>query len=182
MPKLLKHLSEAYPLEIAFGTHLRLAFFFGAFVFAFLFVFKPFGLSEAPGEDLLYYAAIYGCITFFVMLLNYAIMRVFPGYFKEKNWFVWKQVFWVLWNILSISLINYLFTAYYFGAALSLKSLLWALGITFSVGIFPVSIMISLSQVRFLKANMKEAQGADDQLKDSKEHFDRDDNRICLSS
>jgi hypothetical protein len=82
------------------------------FVFVFLSVFQPFGLSAET--NVLLICAGYGLTCFAVMfVLNSIIIPLLPGFFNESNWLVWKEIVWVLINVSMIGLANAFYSAWF---------------------------------------------------------------------
>lgn len=80
------------------------------FVYLFLTVFEPFGI----GEIVFYKPLIllgYGFITLIVsVLLFFVVPMVFPKYFDEDQWTVKKSIVFIFWELLFISILNWLYT------------------------------------------------------------------------
>src|SRR5690606_14013477 len=71
---------------------------FGLFVFLFLFLFKPFRLDLYNTPQLLYTAAVYGCITGAVIFLgDLVFIKAIAPHINEDRWTLGRQV---LWNML----------------------------------------------------------------------------------
>ena len=81
------------------------------FVYLFLTVFEPFGISEIEFYKPLILMG-YGLITLLVsLLLFYLAPILFPKYFEEEEWTVKKTIVFVFWELLLISILNWLYTA-----------------------------------------------------------------------
>lgn len=121
---------------------------FGAFVFLFLFVFRPFGLAEL-GASLWWITAGYGLVCSLVMLLlNVALVPLIPGFFAEENWTIGRELGWTVVNIFFIGLANALYTV-----LIGLTDFSWGTIISFeiytlSLGVFPAAVAIVLTEAR----------------------------------
>lgn len=121
---------------------------FGAFVFLFLFVFRPFGLAEL-GSSLWWITAGYGLVcTAVMLLLNVALFPVMPRFFAEENWTIGKELFWTVVNIFFIGLANALYTATLGFSDFSLNTILSFEIYTLSLGVFPAAVAIALTEAR----------------------------------
>lgn len=139
-------MSRPYRLETTMGKRWRLCLLFGAFVFLFLFIFQPFGISSYP-YGIVKLSLGYGMTTFVVMaVLNIALFSLLPNYFNEESWTVGKELSWNLLNIAIIGLANALFTGYVDIAHISVYTLTTYEFYTLVVGIFPVSISVLIKE------------------------------------
>jgi DNA-binding LytR/AlgR family response regulator len=117
------------------------AYYFGLFVFLFLFIFRPFGLDSLKA-DLLFITAGYGFTTFIVMVaLNIFLLPFFPQIFNEQGWTVGKEIAWNLFNILLIGLANGLYSNLAGITPLKPFNMILIGLYTLAVGIFPVTAL-----------------------------------------
>lgn len=148
---------KPFPIETDFLSVFRRSVAFGLFVFLFLLIFQPFGLSEIEGGIWLYCAG-YGLVTTFCMLI-FRVMGelVFPEFFEEENWTMGKEVAATMINILLIALGNLLFSVWAGFFVLSATIFLVFLFFTLAVAIFPVSLGALLKQNSLEKRHIKES-------------------------
>ncbi|MCB0815868.1 MAG: hypothetical protein KDB87_22210, partial [Flavobacteriales bacterium] len=141
-------LDRPYRTERTQGAHWRSALSFGAFVFLFLAVFKPFGLSGWHGSVWLL-ALGYGATTSLVMLvLNVAVPTALPAWFDEERWTVGREIGWVLVNLATIGAANLGYSHLAGIGGLSLRNLLVFEGYTLLVGIIPVTLGVLWTEYR----------------------------------
>lgn len=141
-------LSNPYPCETSTWKRLLQAIWFGAFVFLFLWIFRPFGIDRA-GQHLPIIALGYGlCCTAVMSLLNVVLPQVFPGYFSEERWTLGRELSWSVANIAGIGMINALYSAAVGFGAFNLSHLIRFELYTLAVGVFPVGLGIVLNQRR----------------------------------
>lgn len=147
------YLLQPYPHTDRKGlkTQLRAAFLVSIGVLFSLGVFQPFGLSEWKGADLWQTIAGYVLICFVVTTANAVWPVIFPAFFKEDNWTVWKEISWLAWNIFSVGLANTAYSNLTDVAHVQVSEMLW---ITFLVAVLPVSLMVSINYVYHLKKNL----------------------------
>jgi len=131
----------------------RSALLIGAFVFLFLYVFKPFGLSNVKGS-LPLVTGLYGLITFICLIITQVMApKVFTGFYDETNWTVGKEMFQSMANILLIAMGNFLLSAYLEFFPWSRNTFLLFIGFTLAVGIIPVTVQVLLRQNHYHRKN-----------------------------
>ena len=120
----------------------------------FIFLLKPFGLTNAPFGLL----AGFGIVVFCSSLVNVILFNVIIRklHFNDP-WMVWKEVIRTLFflNVIALSLL--LYSIYAFGFTLSIKTLFTFLFYTLFIGIIPVSIRVIQVNNWLLRKNLKEA-------------------------
>jgi hypothetical protein len=126
----------------------RNALVFGLFIFLFLLVFKPFGLSMFQGP--IWKVALgYGATcTAVMLLLNSILARFLPKFFSEPDWTVGREMAWTLVNVALIGLANLLYSVAIGFARFSLEMLLWFEAYTLLIGLFPVTVVILWTEAR----------------------------------
>lgn len=86
------------------------SFFEGLGVALFFLIFQPFGMSVWKIENKVYYLIAYGAIVFVVTAFYRLLLpALFPRYFEEKNWVVWKEIVSVIFilGLISILIVSY---------------------------------------------------------------------------
>lgn len=167
-----RFLKQPNPIDINPGKDLKISFLVGLFVFLFLMIFQPFGLSQIEPRLRCLLIAGFGVVCFLVLLFDLLfIPRVLKKVFNEETWTVYKRILWHLWIIFSIGLGNYLFAClfnvffdfYRLGFDLFLGFQL----ITFLIALFPIFFFDILNQNYLLKKNLKTAQKISARLQNS---------------
>ncbi len=164
MNTIIKYLHQPYPcLERTWKTIAIVSLS----VFAVLFVFQPFGISNIISEWKFCIVFGYGVVTAAVMCLQiYLLPLLFPRFYGENHWTVGR-------NILSTTIILILVTlgniayGYVFGITwryINVSVLLTALLITVSVGIIPIVLITILRQNQLLAISLREAGQLNDSL------------------
>lgn len=150
---MLSYLSQPYPhnnltkrqwLLTSAGT--------GLFVSLFLVFFQPFGSSQwqDPRKPLI--LGGYGLVTFIcVASFSYTIPRWFKKWYSENNWTVGREITWTVLMILLITLGNLLYGQWLWGNFFSLRSMLFWIGITASIGTIPATVITLLNYNRLLR-------------------------------
>jgi len=149
-----------------------MSFAMSSFVFLFLVIFRPFGLSN--DENVLMITAGYGATCLVVMLfLNVSIIALFPKFFDENNWLIWKELVWVLFNIAFIGLANAYYTCLITEISFSLEVVGYFTLYTLAVSVLPlvVSVLVnySLKKERYEKTSNEISKGLHVRLLNRKE-------------
>jgi hypothetical protein len=167
-----RFLKQPNPLDLNPRKDLKTSFLVGLFVFLFLLIFQPFGLSQTELKLRYLLIAGFGVVCFLVLLFNLLLIpRVLKKVFNEETWTLYKRNLWHLWIIFSIGLGNYLFAClfnvffdfYRLGFDLFLGFQL----ITFLIALFPIFFFDILNQNYLLKKNLKTAQEISARLRNS---------------
>ncbi|MBB3698118.1 LytTR family transcriptional regulator DNA-binding domain-containing protein [Flammeovirga yaeyamensis] len=144
---LFKKLNAAFPLITDQKTKWLASFLFGAFVIVFLSVFQPFGIAGISFYKPLFILG-YGLITFSSVAFCFFVLPIlFKDFFKADQWTVGKAIFFTLLITLMISTVNWYYTSVvgkeFFDVS---HSYIKFIGITFSVGIFPIFVFILFTE------------------------------------
>ncbi|WP_224996463.1 LytTR family DNA-binding domain-containing protein [Cesiribacter sp. SM1] len=138
----------------------------GAFVALFLFFFQPFGIHEIAAESRFIILAGYGLITTAVMLLFgislHLYMKQDPG--REARWTVSNQIAYVLAQISTIAAANFFYSAAIALIPYSLESLIFYIGVTFAIGLFPTVTLTLYGYAHALKKHLAVAAATNRQL------------------
>lgn len=180
---ILSFLSKPYPLADSTSGKIKSALFTGFFVFAFLFVFRPFQLYRFDTLTALQLTAAYGAITFIMVIINtFLITAIYPKLFNETQWTVGREIIFILWIIFTIGLGNALFSIFIFNDFFDLQYFLYFQLITVLVAILPVSINVIIMQLVLTKRNLKEAQSISDHMHHKKRLESEPDAVVTLRS
>lgn len=139
-----------------------ISLFTGVFVTLFLLIFKPFGISVYPSP--LLYLSGYGLISFGAIYFSLQIPPfLMPSWFSSTTWNVLKNILFMSWILLLVSIFNWLYamtlsqtfgsTADYFKEMP--VELLENIGMTFSVGIFPILIINYILERQLFGQNVR---------------------------
>ena len=125
---------------------LQSAFLIALFVFGFLYVFEPFGLSHL-GEPLLQVTALYGLITLSLLLVTQLVFPIlFRPFYSDNRWTVGREIAQSMGNVLLISVGNFLLSCYLGFFPWSFDTFLLFVGFTFAIGIIPVAVQALIRQ------------------------------------
>lgn len=167
-----RFLKQPSPINIDTKLDLTISFLSGLFVFLFLLVFQPFGLSTT--EPRLRYIMIsgYAAVCFLILVFNLLLIpRLLKKVFSEETWTVYKRIIWHIWIVFTIGLGNYFFAcllAVIYGFySLGLNLLISFQFVTFIIAIFPIIVCAIWSQNYWLKRNLKAAEEISSRLQNS---------------
>ena len=153
--KIKKYLLQPYPNDPDIKRNWRIILGFGVFVVVFI---KLFNLDDLSGIDNIFIVLGFGLITMFIMTINRIILALLiPRFFHEDNWYVLKEIYFHMWNIFLIGLGNLLYGNIGGYLRINLSTIIQVQIGTIMVGIFPVTFVVMLKQIRLLK---KYANGA----------------------
>lgn len=156
-------LQKPFPATFELRPNAIRALLFGAFVFAFLWYFQPFGMHQVSDEHMFFIALHFGLITIgCIIVTNVTLPWLLGDKIREEHWTTGKEILMTALNFLVIGTAN---VFYLKGSGLSDTSF-WDLffylqGATFAIGIIPVVFFVYVDQARFLKKHLAKAQEAD---------------------
>lgn len=134
------------------------------FVTVFLLVFQPFGIGQIENSKYLFIGG-FGLVSFFILVFDLIIIeRLFHRFFNEKNWRLYKELFWLFCIIFSIGLGNVLYVISFSGQHLSLAYIINFQVSTFAVAVFPISIFTISKHNYLLRKHTTSAKDVNDSL------------------
>jgi hypothetical protein len=152
-------LSEPYPCNTSSRKGIISLIGISLFVFLFLFLFQPFGLDRLDMHHRLLISFGYGLCTALAMGLNiFGVIPLFPNYFKESKWTVGRQIFWISWILMTISLFNTIYSHFADIFSFSILQVVRTTGQVFMVGIFPACALVMLDYMRLYRKHALKAQ------------------------
>jgi hypothetical protein len=155
------------------------------FITLFLSVFQPFGMGRMENSyDKYLFIGGYGLVTFFILFLDLIIIeRIFQNFFKEKNWYLYKEIIWMFFVISTIGLGNVFYSSLFFNQnqQLTFAYIFTFQIVTFAVAIFPITIFAISKHNYLFKKHTAFASYVNDILKI--ENKQKQQNKtICLYS
>lgn len=137
-------LLNKYPLHDSSKNAWAMILFFSLFIPVFLGVFQPFGISELKGPSKPFVLVGYGIITLLSMAFYLLVVK---RWFNEHKWNVIKEITLTLVIVLTIGLLNYLYSSEVFDfQRFDVNRLGIFVGYTIAVGIMPIGMMVSIRQ------------------------------------
>lgn len=148
--------SEPYPCPSSARQRWLISIVVGSGVFAFLFIFRPFGLDQEGA--ILYLSGAYGFITFLVTLFDqFLFPATFPAWFDEKNWTVGKHIIFTFFIFFTVGVVNFFYSNFMGFIPFNISGFLYLQLVTLLVGALPVSLLIMASYAWFLRRNLHSA-------------------------
>ncbi len=134
-------LFQPYPFNPSKKRAVFNALTFGLFIFLFLALFQPFGLTNYRSETKILELAGYGLVTSSLLVFNTFIFSLaFPSWFSEKNWTVGKNILFTLWVLFMIGLGNLMYSNALHYVHLGFNAFVFYQGVTVLVGLIPITI------------------------------------------
>lgn len=153
---------------------------FSAFIFVFLYVFQPFGMSNVVYNLPIFILGFF-CITFFVLMFSFFVLPfIFKKFFDFDKWTVKKNIVFILFQVLAISVLNWLYNSSFSKDITTKYSLFVFVFMTFAVGIFPTFILVFLVEKKLSKKNQNIAKDYTQNIKPKKRTFINE--RVALVS
>lgn len=167
-----RFLKQPSPINVDTKLDLTISSLISLFVFFFLLVFQPFGLSTT--EPRLRYIMVsgYAAVCFLILVFNLLLIpKLLKKVFSEETWTVYKRIIWHIWIVFTIGLGNFFFAclldALYDFYTLGLNILVSFQFVTFVIAIFPIIVCAIWNQNYWLKRNLKAAEEISSRLQDS---------------
>jgi hypothetical protein len=143
---------------------------FATFVFAFIFIFKPFELDKVTTPKLLEISSLFGLIAFSCYFFtNLLLHYLFPGIFSEEKWTTGKQILNVLFILALIGLMNHLAFNFLYGTSFSWKNFFLFQARTVLVGLLPIVVYTLYTQNHWLRQFKLEAAELQTKLEEKRE-------------
>jgi uncharacterized membrane protein len=157
--KLTKILQQPYPLFLEFSKSFPVIVGISVFIPLFLFTFKPFDLTAADIANRKFFLLGFGLVSFIVLFFNvYVLPRIFSNLFDEDRWNVGKEMGWILWNVFACvtasAFYEYIQPACHFSFAHLMGGYLKG----FLMTIIPVTMVVLLAYLMFLKTKLRQAE------------------------
>jgi len=168
--KIKSWLNKPYPFVVELKKKLIISFSFGLFIYLFLAFFQPFGIEKIIGNKSFYLLG-FGLITTIVMLFNFIVLPlIFPKFFDFYKWNVIKEILFVLLNLLFIVFLNFLYNSIVGYDFAKQHSLIFFIPVTISVGVFPITLLIFITELFLRKSHQKTAYKVTSKIKSEKEN------------
>ncbi len=152
-----KWMYKEYPLINCNITKIRIASFFGIFVYLFLIIYKPYEVKNMAGNFYIFSIG-YSLCTFIGLVLGFiGLPKIAKKYFKPCIWKIKNEILFLTINFLIVSLLIYLYKEA-FGAKITYtRDFLEVLLICLSIGVFPIMILVFSVEIKMKRINKKAA-------------------------
>lgn len=174
-------LNTPYPLIVKTHQKLLLAFGFGVFVYGFLLVYQPFGASDIKAHKALFLLGFAICVVLGLLCTYIMLPALFPSVFHPDKWIIRKEILYVLLSFLIIATFNYFYNTIVGKDIARPQSFLNFIGITISIGFFPVLGLIFFTEKYLKEKNEVTAKAMASQLEQTATN-DIEQKRITLQS
>ena len=152
--KIRRYLQSPYPVVY---QRWKVVLISSLVVFLILLVLQPFGISGIEGHKFWILLGFMGVTAVFLSIPVYLFACLFPEFYKEEGWTVWKQIVNLLMVILFIAVGNWLYSTFVFGWGLRGDVFCVFALFTLVIGLFPTVLFILLNQNRLLAIHLEEA-------------------------
>jgi hypothetical protein len=152
---------------------------FCIFIFAFIFIFKPFELDKVSTSRLFEISSIFGFIAFACYFFpNLLLHYFFPKTYSEEKWTTGKQILNVALVLVLIGFMNHLAFNILYGTSFSWKNFFLFQVRTTAVGLLPITGYTLYIQNRWLHKFKMEAAKLQEKLDEKREADKKADNRL----
>jgi hypothetical protein len=151
--KISQTLNNPYPQIL---NKWRVIYLISIFISFFMLVFQPFGLQYLRIEFKPLLLAGYGLVTMIVLIFNLILLpKILPKIFDEETWTARKQIVWLLWIVISISVGNYFYSILFsIFAWIGIKGIVTFMVFTLSIAIIPITAVTFISYNVILRRNI----------------------------
>lgn len=139
MKNIVSWLKKPYFFDPSAKIHLLIALSVGFFIFTFLFLFQPFGMSDLD-NNLFYYSLGFGLVTFLSQSFMFILIPfLFKDVFNSDKWTIGKNIIFLFSLVSVISFCNWLYNNEVQSSNnWRLLTLTEIFSYTFSISIFPI--------------------------------------------
>ncbi|MCK5846080.1 MAG: LytTR family transcriptional regulator [Bacteroidales bacterium] len=149
-------LNKPFPLFETTKERLIMPFSFGFFVFLFLYVFQPFNIYESTHGAFITCIG-YGLITTVISLINTSALGIILSRQTQESFKIKHSLLISIWFLLTIAIANWAYSIYLIPSKEVDDSIFTHLFYTLSVGAFPMTIGVYISERRLNKVNNDKA-------------------------
>lgn len=127
---------------------------FGLFIFLFLYLFKPFGITQLKPVSQFFITLGFGLVTTFMLFI---IKYLLEPVIINENWTLGKSILWNFFVASSIGAANYFYVNLIFHQAFVLLYLFYSVWTAILVGSIPVTISYIIRINRIYKSALVKA-------------------------
>jgi len=140
---ILHWLKTPYPLLFSAKSRVISALGFSVFTFLFLYIFKPFGISEYENVFLLTLG-----FSFISLIVIFSVLFVFPHlyprFFDKKKWTIGKMFLLIISTVILISIANWFYNYKIFNEQKEYINLPLFIVFTILIAIFPITFYLMI--------------------------------------
>jgi hypothetical protein len=157
--------NKPYPFNDDLKYNTQVSFFISIGVFAFLFLFQPYGINSLILKERYYLITGFTVITFLALSFNLLIIpSLFPKIFTSGEWNIKKEILWYTWIL--FTMLTGLFL---------LNNTMGVMKVNFQVvvmliliAVIPITALIIINHNRILRIHLKMADELNKKLKEHK--------------
>jgi len=143
----------------------------GLFTYLFLYTFQPYGIHKVVKVNPLLITG-YGILVSFSLFISYFILpKIFSFYFSPRSWTVQKEAIFLMVSFLIISTLNYFYHNIFVAKHMPEFSYLRFVSVVFSIGIFPVLLIIFMVERYLFKKHNSNTNSIIEEISKNKKEF-----------
>ncbi len=155
---MLSFLNKPYPCDHSLSSGLKNALGVSFFLIVFFFIFQPFGIGNIAMKDRIIVILLYGLVNFVATLsILYLLKFVFPKFYDDEQWVVWKEIISFLFLFLAIDAGCLIVNTLYFNDPFGFPDFFLQFIYVLAFGSLPVGFSILMKYNRQLRKNLEEA-------------------------
>jgi len=140
---ILNWLKTPYPLLFSVKSRIVSVLGFGVFTFLFLYIFRPFGISEYKNVFLLTLG--FSFITLMIVfIVSFVFPRLYPPFFDEKKWTIGRMFLLIISTVILISITNWFYNYKIFNEQKEFINLPLFIVDTTLIAIFPITFYLMI--------------------------------------
>ena len=158
-------LERPYPLIHRIRDKALLVLGFGLFTYLFLLLYQPFGAEQIEQGREIFLLGFGASVTLGLSIMYFLLPLLLPKAFDRNAWKVRKEIAFLTLGVLLVSALNYTYNVTV-GQEIAAPQhdLLGFIGISLSIGIFPILGLVFLTELYLKRRNLAEAQRLTDQM------------------
>lgn len=142
--------------------NVKLVFFIGLGVLGFLALFQPINLVPFTRNEIVYFVGGTSVTTFMVLVFNIIILpSLFPKLFFHKNKSFVRDLFWNIWILVSLSLVNLFLFIKIFGINALNFEVITQISL---LGLIPLTVLVITNHFRSLRAQLRQEKALNQSL------------------
>jgi len=150
-----EYLNRPFPFIEKKNHRILASFFFSGFIYVFLLIFQPFGISNIQYYKPIFVAGFFG-ITFVVLLFSFLVAPViFKKLFDFDKWSIKRNAVFIIIQFLIITVLNWIYNSTIGKGITEQFNLLFFVFITVSVGIIPTFFLIYFIEKNLARKNQQ---------------------------
>ncbi|MEL6132068.1 MAG: LytTR family DNA-binding domain-containing protein [Bacteroidota bacterium] len=161
---LIHWLNKPYPLLTRTRDKGWIVLAFGVFTFLFLWLYQPFGTQDVKVYQGLFLLGFGVSVSSSLFITYFVFPWLFQKVFNQDQWKIKKEITFVLVTFLVVAFSNYTYNTLV-GAEIGIyRTYIEFLGISLAVGIFPLIVVVFLTELYLNRKNQQAATSLSKQL------------------